>query len=162
MPLLSKRPPLRSWRNSDVVCIGAGGFQSIGMIWSLLFPTNGWIALTFFSHKILRWACPFLLIGMLVSSAWLSDAPLYRGLLLGQFAFYALSALGNWIPSQSRLVRYLRLPTMFTAMNLALLLGFFRWLRGRQTGVWTRTDRSTPVERANVEPESSFSPLGAK
>ena len=132
------------------------------MLWSLLSPKNGWIALTFFGHKILRWACPFLLIGMLVTSVWLSDAPLYSGLLLGQLGFYALAALGNWIPSQTRLVRFLRLPTMFTAMNLALLLGFFRWLRGRQTGVWTRTHRSTPVERASVEPESSFSPLGAK
>ena len=43
--------------------IGAGGFQSLAVLWPLLDPRNGWIALTFFSHKVLRWLCPFFLIG---------------------------------------------------------------------------------------------------
>src|SRR5687767_11138310 len=49
--------------------IGAGGFQAIVMLWRLLHPRHGWVALTFLSHKILRWLCPFFLIGMLVTSA---------------------------------------------------------------------------------------------
>src|SRR5262249_30950742 len=42
--------------------IGAGGFQSIGLLWRLLNPRSGWVAFTFFSHKILRWVCPFFLV----------------------------------------------------------------------------------------------------
>jgi len=38
--------------------IGAGGFQAMDVLWPLLSPTRGWIAFTFFSHKILRWFCP--------------------------------------------------------------------------------------------------------
>ena len=63
------------------VRIGAGGFQSIGMLWPLLSPANGWVALTFFCHKILRWVCPFLLGGMLVASAILIHDPVYAWLL---------------------------------------------------------------------------------
>src|SRR5262245_28134456 len=42
--------------------IGAGGFQSIGMLFRLLSPRNGWTSFTFASHKILRWLCPFALL----------------------------------------------------------------------------------------------------
>jgi len=124
------------------VRIGAGGFQSIGMLWPLLSPVHGWVSLTFFCHKILRWGCPFLLIGMLVANLLLIADPLYAWMLGGQSAFYALSLVGNWIPVRPRILRYLRLPTMFSTMNLALFIGFFRWLRGGQTGIWTRTNRS--------------------
>ena len=37
--------------------------------------------------------------------------------------------------------RLLRLATMFTTMNLALLVGFWRWASGGQRGVWQRTAR---------------------
>ncbi len=45
--------------------IGAGGFQSIIRLRGLLNPGQGWTAFTFFSHKVLRWLCPFLLIARL-------------------------------------------------------------------------------------------------
>ncbi|MCI0703409.1 MAG: glycosyltransferase family 2 protein [Planctomycetia bacterium] len=122
--------------------IGAGGFQSLGRVWGLLNPLHGWVAFTFFSHKILRWACPFFLIGMLVTCVLLRQQPLYLGLLLAQVAFYALSALVPLLPTQTRLLKPLRLTTMFTGMNVALLLGFWRWMSGRQRGTWQRTVRT--------------------
>ena len=144
------------------VRIGAGGFQSIGKLWPLLSPTNGWVALTFFCHKILRWLCPFLLVGMLVTSAILVREPLYAWLFAAQLCFYAISLVGPWLPAQPRSLRYLRLPAMFSSMNLALFFGFVRWLRGGHTGVWTRTDRV--VEGNEVVSESNpdlLRPIGA-
>jgi cellulose synthase/poly-beta-1,6-N-acetylglucosamine synthase-like glycosyltransferase len=140
------------------VRIGAGGFQSIGMLWPLLSPVHGWVSLTFFCHKILRWACPFLLIVMLITNILLLADPLYAWVFGSQCAFYALSIFGNLIPSRPRFLRYLRLPTMFATMNLALLLGFFRWLRGDQTGIWARTNRS---REAFHEHNLTSRPLGA-
>jgi len=130
------------------VRIGAGGFQSIGMLWPLLSPVNGWVALTFFCHKILRWLCPFLLVAMLITTGLLISEPLFASLFAAQVAFYALSFIGHWLPAQPRFLRYFRLPTMFTSMNLALFCGFVRWLRGGHTGVWTRTDRAVEAEKA--------------
>ncbi|HJZ54352.1 MAG TPA: glycosyltransferase family 2 protein [Gemmataceae bacterium] len=121
--------------------IGAGGFQSLGLLWPLLNPLNGWVAFTFLSHKVLRWACPFFLIGMLVSCVLLSRQPLYLGMLAGQVLFYTLSAIAPLLPTTARLLKPLRLTTMFTGMNVALLLGFWRWASGAQRGTWRRTVR---------------------
>jgi cellulose synthase/poly-beta-1,6-N-acetylglucosamine synthase-like glycosyltransferase len=125
--------------------IGAGGFQSIALLWRLLDPRRGWIAFTFFFHKILRWLCPFFMLGMLVSNCSLLllsvEEPLYRWALAAQVSFYLVSLLAVFVPAQFRSLKPLRLTTMFTSMNLALLVGFFRWLRGNHHGVWRRTAR---------------------
>lgn len=121
--------------------IGAGGFQSLAWLWKLLDPRRGWISFTFFSHKIMRWLCPFFLIGMLAANTALSDQPLYFGLLLAQMAFYLVSVAVARMPAGTRLPKPLRLTTMFTGMNLALLVGFWRWLKGTQKAAWQRTAR---------------------
>jgi cellulose synthase/poly-beta-1,6-N-acetylglucosamine synthase-like glycosyltransferase len=126
--------------------IGAGGFQSICMLWPLLSPRQGWTAFTFLSHKVLRWLCPFLLLGMLISNLCLIGEPVYGALLMAQALFYLISAATAWLPA--RMPRLLRLTTMFTSMNLALLVGFWRWFTGQQKGVWKRTARFAEVGRA--------------
>jgi hypothetical protein len=37
---------------------------------------------------------------------------------------------------------FLRFITHFTTMNIALFLGFFRYLKGIQTSVWEPTERN--------------------
>lgn len=143
------------------VRIGAGGFQSIGMLWPLLSPSNGWVALTFFCHKILRWACPFLLLGLFVANALLLGNRLYDWLFVGQLAFYSASLVGHWLPARPRFLRYFRLPTMFVSMNLALFFGFIRWLRGGHTGTWIRTDRTdSSLPKKGSKPD--LHPIGAE
>ena len=121
--------------------IGAGGFQSIGMLWRLLDPRRGWVALAFLSHKVLRWICPFLMIGLFVSNLWLLEFPFYRLVLVSQLGLYLVSGLAAFLPPLVKFLKPLRLATMFTSMNLALFVGFWRWLIGRQTGTWARTSR---------------------
>lgn len=140
--------------------IGAGGFQSIGRLSSLLNPKHGWISLTFLSHKIMRWVCPFALITALVSNALLIRHDLFAYLFASQIAFYAISLLAAWLPSKPRILRYPRITTMFTMMNAALLVGFARWLRSGQNAAWKRTEReiaaaspaSVGVELSNAKP----------
>jgi cellulose synthase/poly-beta-1,6-N-acetylglucosamine synthase-like glycosyltransferase len=126
--------------------IGAGGFQAIGLLWRLLSPRHGWTAFTFLNHKILRWICPFLLILALLTNLLLLNHVLYRWLLGAQVGFYLLAALGNVLPSQPKVLRTLRLATMFTSMNAALLVGFFRWLFGTQRATWHRTERQAEAQ----------------
>ena len=130
--------------------IGAGGFQSIGMLWRLLDPRRGWVAFTFLSHKILRWLCPFFLLGLLASNVALlaSDRPLYQYLLLGQVGFYLASLLAAFVPAGHGSLKPLRLAAMFTGMNAALLVGFWRWLWGTQKGAWRRTARQAETNGA--------------
>lgn len=121
--------------------IGAGGFQSIGVLWPLFSPKWGWLAFSLLSHKLLRWLCPFFLIAMLVSNATLAGVPFYRTVLLGQAAFYFVALFGQLVPGGGTPMRLLRLASLFGNMNAALLVGFFRWLTGRQRGAWARTAR---------------------
>lgn len=121
--------------------IGAGGFQSMGMLLQLLHPRSGWVAFTFLSHKVFRWLGPFFLLGVLTASALLWQQPFYRHGLLVQLGFYLISPLTAIVPARMRFLRPLRLAAMFSVMNAALLVGFWRWLRGRQSGIWERTDR---------------------
>ena len=57
--------------------IGAGGFQSIAVLWPLLDPRRGAIAFTFMSHKVLRWLCPFFLLGAAVANVRLVNVGIY-------------------------------------------------------------------------------------
>lgn len=128
--------------------IGAGAFASLATLWPLLSPRHGWTALALWSHKVLRWVCPLLLLGSLLTSIALAAHPVYRAALFAQAAFYALCIIGALVPSANLLSRPLRAFPMFAGMNLALFIGFLRWLRGPETGVWNRTTRledSKPV-----------------
>ena len=103
------------------------------MLWKLLDPRQGWIAFTFFSHKLLRWLCPFFLIGLLAEQcAALGHVlfPLGAGcpacLLRPRRCWRLWRRNGCGCPGPIRLM------TMFTSMNAALLVGFVRWLGKRQ------------------------------
>jgi glycosyltransferase involved in cell wall biosynthesis/cellulose synthase/poly-beta-1,6-N-acetylglucosamine synthase-like glycosyltransferase len=135
--------------------IGAGGFQSLRVLWPLLWPSRGWIAFTFLSHKVLRWLCPFLLLGALALNLPLAGNPLYRSTLWLQALLYVGACAGAMAPGSGVLVRLLRLATMFACMNGALLAGFWQWVGGAGGGAWERTAR-TPGDGvralANVRP----------
>ena len=139
--------------------IGAGGFQSIVLLWRLLNPKHGWIAFSFFSHKMLRWLCPFFLLGSLVASLLLWHRPLYRLLLITQAGFYAASLVVTVAPPRLRIPRLLRFASMFSSMNAALLAGFWRWAMGRQGSMWRRTSRgadSCPIQAGAADNSSDI------
>lgn len=127
--------------------IGAGGFQSLVRLWQLLLPVYGWTTFTFWSHKLIRWCCPAFLLLALVANALLMQNDFYRLLFGLQLGFYALALAGNFVPGNAAPARMLRLTTMFTSMNLALAVGFWRWISGLQGGTWQRTARE-PAEAA--------------
>jgi cellulose synthase/poly-beta-1,6-N-acetylglucosamine synthase-like glycosyltransferase len=122
--------------------IGAGGFQSIAMLYPIMHPRHGWTSFSFLSHKVCRWTCPFFLLGALISNAILLASERYSAVLVAQCSFYSLAGMGAFLPGSHVSVRLIRLTTMFTSMNLALLVGFWRWASGRQRGTWQRTART--------------------
>ncbi len=137
--------------------IGAGGFGSLRLLAGLLNPRQGWIFFTFFSHKVMRWCCPFFLLGLLVSNILLvHQHPFYLNVLLAQVLFYATAILAPSFPRQNKVCKLLRLTTMFTGMNLALLAGFTRWLKGTQTVLWKRTARLAEAQAEVAVPVPSL------
>ncbi|HYD51190.1 MAG TPA: glycosyltransferase family 2 protein [Gemmatimonadaceae bacterium] len=127
--------------------IGAGNWQALSRVQGLLDPRTGFPFFGFVSHKLLRWAAPFLLGAALLASLVLSAAPeawLYRLALLAQLGFYGLAVLGG---SGLRLAhrgvaRAASVAHYFVSMNAALAVGLWRHLRGLQGATWERTARA--------------------
>lgn len=126
--------------------IGAGGFQSLAWLWPLLSPARGSIAFTFWSHKVIRWVCPWFMGLAVIANISLVADPFYAGLLGFQAAFYGLALLGGISLTSRRLPRLLRLPAMFVGMNAALTVGLWRYLKGIRSGTWKRTERVQTTE----------------
>ncbi len=132
------------------VRIGMGNFQALRQFAGLLNPARGMLAFTFLSHKVLRWLAPHCLLLGLAANVYLVfgqagtafSGPWLYPLALGlQAAFYAAAGLAWWLARRGPTPRALRLPLFFVSMNLALLLGFWQYIRGAASGVWARTAR---------------------
>jgi poly-beta-1,6-N-acetyl-D-glucosamine synthase len=125
------------------VRIGAGAFQSLSVLLPLLNPLRGFPAFAFFSHKLLRWLTPLLLLAALllnIALAGLSGSP-FLLLLMFQGMLY-FSAFVGWIAERANFkVGKLGLPYYFINMNIALFFGFCRWITKAQRVTWTRTPR---------------------
>jgi cellulose synthase/poly-beta-1,6-N-acetylglucosamine synthase-like glycosyltransferase len=118
----------------------AGGMQSLRTEWRTIFG-SGWFTLKFISHKLLRWLMPLVLATLLVSSAVLAAAPLYRALFLAQAGFYLLALLGWWLNARDSRPAFAYVPFYFVAMNFAAAGGLWRFLRGRQSVLWSKAAR---------------------
>lgn len=123
--------------------IAAGNFQSLRMLPGLLSPFAGFKSFAFWSHKVLRWCAPALMVGALVTNLFLLSSPLYWATLLGQVGFYGLAFAGSRaaaIPGALR--RVASVAYYFVTMNLAIAVGFWRFLRNTQRAAWDRTARA--------------------
>ena len=107
----------------------------------MLDPRRGFIALTFFSHKFLRWLVPHCMILAAITNLALIGIPFYAGLGAAQVVFYTLALFGYQRSRNSVTPGLLRMPLFFVSMNLALLFGFWKYLTGKRTGTWARTVR---------------------
>ncbi len=140
--------------------IGAGGFQSLPRLAHLLAPWHGWLAFAFWSHKVLRWACPLLMLMAIAANAALAvDQPLYRILGGLHLAFYTAALVTPWVSGKSGAFKLLRLPEMFVQMNMALAVGFCRWLRGIRSGTWVATPRQSGSALNTSHPAQTMSPF---
>jgi cellulose synthase/poly-beta-1,6-N-acetylglucosamine synthase-like glycosyltransferase len=127
------------------VRIGAGDYLCLFTSPHYLNPLRGLPALAYISHKVLRWLGPLFLLAALGASAWLAKggSQIYAGAFAAQALFYLLALAGYLQERRSgKAGRLTGLAFYFTAMNLALLLGLFRFLTGQQQGVWSATPRS--------------------
>jgi cellulose synthase/poly-beta-1,6-N-acetylglucosamine synthase-like glycosyltransferase len=118
---------------------GAGSAQVIRLLYPLLNPRNGWVAFSLFSHKIIRWLCPWFLLAMFIASDLLALSHRYRPFLLLQVIFYAASIVPMLLPIRWRMLRLLNL---FTTMNAALMVGVCRYVFFGADGTWRRTART--------------------
>jgi len=134
--------------------IATGSYQNMFEFYHLLFRFNA-LSFCFLSHKVLRWKGPFFMIALYTTSFlfsyWLY---LYDVLAEGTVQIYwqqILFLLQNLLIMLFMLDLLLsalkihfaptRLVTHFLTTNLALLIGFFKFLGGVKSSIWNPTKR---------------------
>jgi cellulose synthase/poly-beta-1,6-N-acetylglucosamine synthase-like glycosyltransferase len=117
--------------------IGAANFHGFAEFRKLMHPRMGFVAFALWSHKIIRWVVPFLLIVMAVSSSFLWPvADLYRSIAFVEIAFGILVMTGLICDKLNIPIGSLGLPYYFIAIHVALLVGFLRFLTKKQRPAW--------------------------
>ncbi len=125
------------------VRISAGNFQNLKYFFSLLWPPYRGVSFAFMSHKVIRWFGPFLIIFALICNiALASTNTFYLILLISQGLLYAIFFIDFLLKKLNIHIVLLRFVSHFFTMNLALLEGFFKFLKGENTNVWQPTKRN--------------------
>jgi cellulose synthase/poly-beta-1,6-N-acetylglucosamine synthase-like glycosyltransferase len=122
------------------VRIGAGNFQAFSWLIDFLNPLRGWPFFCYISHKVSRWFSPFFFATAAVSSLLLSisgQETIYRMLFAAGSIFLVTGILHKVI--KLRITRHIY---YFLMMNIALILGFLRFLCGIKSAAWSRTERN--------------------
>lgn len=119
----------------------AGHYIAIIHLLGLLNPFLGIRSFIYWSHRILRWMIPFLLITIFILNIFLWDNLFYIFLFIFQCVFYLLAFVGWLSLNYVKLPFYVYVPFYFCNLNIALLLGFIRVLTNKQKPTWESTAR---------------------
>jgi len=124
------------------VRIGAANYNSLYYIYPLLNPAAGYVAFFLWSHKVIRWFVPFLLILAFISNLMVMGYTPFQLFFMLQASFYLLSLIGFIVNLLGlRKLKALSLPYYFVAVNAALLVGFIRFITRTQRAAWERSAR---------------------
>ena len=122
--------------------ISIGNFQNLGRYSKLLYPPISAVSFCFMSHKVLRWFGPFFLIFALLSNTFLiGHGWVFDATFMIQIILISLPVIDLILRKLKVHINLLRFITHFYLMNLALLLGFLRFVRGVDTNIWQPTQR---------------------
>jgi len=125
------------------VRIGIGNFQALFRHPEYLLRTSAGTRFAYFSHKVLRWIAPHLLLLGLAASALLGlDSPAWAAFAAAQALAYAGAALLYGLSRRAvRLPSLARIAAFLFALNWAFLVASSRFVSGRYRGTWGRTAR---------------------
>ena len=119
----------------------AGHYIAVWYLLRLLNPLLGIRSFIYWSHRILRWSAPFILILLFIINILLLDRPVFIVIFMLQLSFYLLGTAGLMTVKSKRLPFIMYIPFYFCNLNLALLLGFVRAFTGKQKTIWQSTER---------------------
>ena len=122
--------------------IAIGNFQNLVHFKKLLWPPFSAIGFSFLSHKVLRWFGAFFLIAALIANVFLWNySILYKIALIAQLFTTFLPFADLFFKKFGIHIVLLRFATHFYTMNLSLLIGFIKSLKGVKSNVWKPTKR---------------------
>ena len=126
--------------------ISAGGFQAMYLLRELLnIFKYGRLSFQYISHRVLRWSitpvCLLLLFPLNIILALLKAGFIYDILLVMQLFFYLSGLLGWFFANRNIKIKALYIPYYFLFMNVSVIWGFKRFLKGQQSVLWEKAAR---------------------
>ena len=107
----------------------------------------GFYAVELLSHKVLRYAVPVFLACLLLASAALAPSGLFFAAVFALQACFYLAAAAGWLLERAGArVRLLALPHYFVLANAAVVLAFYKFLRGERYARWEPIRESAPAQ----------------
>ncbi len=116
----------------------AGNFQLFCRQPWLLNPRVNRLWFQTVSHKLLRLCGPLLLVAAFTSNLLLASTLGYQILMGLQLAFYAAALAGHLLPNTAGKSPVISVAHAFCLLNYATVLGFIRFVSGRQRVTWTK------------------------
>ena len=120
------------------------GMNAIAHSPEVLNPAKlGWFAVMVWSHKVMRWAVPWFLLLLLISSILLvltGRDGVYRFALWAQLGGYGV-ATAAWVVPALRRWTLIRLGYFFVEVNIATMDAAVRFLSGQRALVWEPSRR---------------------
>ena len=124
------------------VRFAATNFQTLKFFKCLLFRKNLLISYALWSHKIIRWFVPILLILLLVTNLFLINySQLYYIIFIVQASFYISAFIGFVLNLLKVNIPFFSLIYYYMLTNLALLIGLFKFLSKKHAHAWDSTPR---------------------
>jgi cellulose synthase/poly-beta-1,6-N-acetylglucosamine synthase-like glycosyltransferase len=117
----------------------AGNFQMFASERWLLNPAQNRLWLQTISHKALRLVLPAMYATVFVANLALLDTPFYQLTMAGQVAFVAVAAIGYAFPRVRGALPLIVVPYAICFLTWATVVGFVRFIAGRQRVTWERS-----------------------
>ncbi|MEE4117279.1 MAG: glycosyltransferase [Marinilabiliaceae bacterium] len=124
------------------VRISAGSFQNLAYFPALLVKPWFKAFYVYISHKVLRWLSPFIYLLFLISNILLAgSSEIFRLLFYVQLIFIFLSAIDQVLRKINIRFTPLGIISHFIYMNIAIIVGFGKYVSGIKSGIWEPTKR---------------------
>ncbi|MES2514510.1 MAG: glycosyltransferase [Bacteroidota bacterium] len=123
--------------------ISLGNFRNLKHYRDLLFPLSSGFGFAFFSHKVLRWVTPFALVFSFCFSLILTNYyPFFMWLTLAHSLLIILPVLTIFLEKIKLKIPLFNALGHFILMNLALLIGYFKFLFASHESAWEPPKRN--------------------
>lgn len=132
------------------VRISAGVFQMLNRNLFLFNPFKHFLFwFQFNSHRVMRWFMGLLCIILIAVSNLLilsyplatNEQSIFITFIIMQFLFYAMVIIGFLLRNVKSIPAFVFLPFYFLMMNVAVPVGFIRYVTGKESVLWQKANR---------------------
>lgn len=127
--------------------ISTGNFQNLKTFYKVLFSKRYLLAFSFFSHKVLRWLTPIFIILLIICTLILFKISfIYQVFTILLFFSLLIPFIDYFLRKNGFHIILLRFISHYYYMNLGLLIGLIKYIKGVKSNVWEPTKRRNKAQ----------------